>query len=127
MLEMMTASPKKVAAKGNIKKFGTGANGIVALADSGNLYSIGNTTFNEGAEGNTTWNQIASGVANVWVAYRAILALTTDGRWLFRGTNNFFPTTIGGNVATMTDVSAYMTYTAGLTIKEISISTRNYS
>lgn len=125
MLEMMTASPKKVAAKGNIKKFGTGANGIVALADSGNLYSIGDSNFNGGGAANTTWKQIATGVANVWVSYRAILALTTDGRWLFQGTNNFFPTTIGSNVATMTDVSAYMTYTAGLTIKEVSMGFRS--
>lgn len=119
MLEMMTAGGKLPAAKGNIKKFDSGEKGIVALSDTGRLYSIGNEYFSGTGASRTTWGLLASGVENFWLSYRSILVLTKTGSWLALGTNSYFPTSLGSTFSTLTDVSAYMTYPAGLVMKDV--------
>lgn len=119
MIEMMTAAGKPPMAKGNIKKFDAGEKGIVALSDSGRLYSIGDSFFSGTGAATTTWGLLSGGVENFWLAYRSLLVLTTDGRWLALGTNSYFPTAAGSVFTTLTDVSSYMAYPAGLTIREV--------
>lgn len=125
MLEFMTAVGKAPAPAGNIKKFGAGANGIVALSKTGKLYSIGDQYFSGTGATTTTWGQLGTGVEDFWISYRSLLVKMLDGRWMFMGANNMFPTALGSTLTVLTDVSAYMQYTAGLTIKEVSIGMRS--
>lgn len=121
MIELMTAVGKAPTPAGNIKKFDAGAAGIVALSTTGRLYSIGDQYFSGTGATTTSWGLLASGVEDFWVGYQALLVKMLDGRWMFMGQNFMFPTALGSVLTTLTDVSAYMTYTAGLTIKEVSI------
>lgn len=121
MFEMMLAGGKLPAPQGNIKKFEAGAAGIVALSNTGRLYSIGDQYFSGTGGTTTTWGLLASGVEDFWVGFRGLLVKMGDGRWMFMGQNFMFPTALGSVITSLVDVSAYMTYTAGLTIKEVSI------
>lgn len=121
MFEMMLAGGKPPVPTGNIKKFDAGDAGIVALSNSGNLYTIGDQYFSGTGATTTAWRLLSAGVEDFWVGFRAVLFKMVDGRWMFMGQNFMFPTALGAILTTPTDVSAYMTYTAGLTIKEVSI------
>lgn len=126
MQEMMLAGGKLPVLQGNIKKFGAGANGIVALSESGKLYSIGDLWFSGTGGTTNVWTLLTNGVEDFWVGYRQLLVKMVDGRWMFMGSNRQFPTTtIGTSPATLQDVTAYMQYTAGLTIKQVVLG--NYS
>jgi len=125
MFEMMLAGGKLPVAAGNIKKFGAGANGIVALSKNGNLYSIGDLWFSGTGGTTNVWTLLSAGVEEFWVGYRQLLVKMVDGRWMFMGSNRQFPTTIGTSPSTLQDVTAYMQYTAGLTIKQVVLG--NYS
>lgn len=126
MFELMTAAGKPPLPQGNIKKFDAGAAGIVALASSGNLYSIGDQ-FVSGQPGVTVtkWTLLTGGVENFWMSYRSMIIKMKDGRWLFLGSNNMFPTSLGSSLLTLTDVSEYMQYPDGLTIASVSIGMRS--
>lgn len=125
MIEMMTAAGRPPMAKGNIKKFDAGEKGIVALSDSGRLYSIGDMYLSGTGAATTTWGLLTPGVENFWMSYRTLLVKMLDGRWLCLGANNIFPTSLGSQFTALTDVSAYMGYTAGLTVKDISMGLRS--
>lgn len=125
MFEMMTAMGKPPLPAGNIKKFSTGANAIVALSKSGNLYSIGDSWFSGTGGTTTVWTLVGSGVEEFWTGYRQLLVKMVDGRWMFMGSNRQFPLTIGTSPTTLQDVTAYMQYTAGLSIKQVVVG--NYS
>ena len=121
MFEMMLAGGKLPVPQGNIQKFEAGAAGIVALSNTGRLYSIGDQYFSGTGATTTTWGLLASGVEDFWVGFRGLLVKMGDGRWMFMGQNFMFPTALGSVITSLVDVSAYMTYTAGLTIKEVSM------
>lgn len=125
MFELMTAAGKPPLPQGNIKKFDAGAAGIVALASSGNLYSIGDQ-FVSGQPGVTVtkWTFLVGGVENFWMSYRSMIIKMKDGRWLFLGSNSMFPSSLGSSLLTLTDVSEYMQYPEGLTIESVSIGMR---
>lgn len=125
MLELMLAGGKVPVPKGNIRKFEAGALGIVALSDTGRLYSIGDQYTSGTGATVTDWTLLTGGVDNFWLSYRSLLVKMLDGRWLFLGANQMFPTTLGSTILTLTDVSAYMQYPEGLLIKEVSIGNRS--
>lgn len=125
MLEMMNLGliePNVPVPEGNIKKFEAGNGGIVALTYTGNLYGLGTSNFSGTGGKITTWRKLSGGIEDMWVSTRSVLARTTDGRWLFMGTNNYFPTSLGNSVSSFVDVSVYFGPADSKTLKWVAIS-----
>lgn len=125
MIELMLAGGKTPVPGGNILKIGTSSTGIGALANSGNLYIIGDLYVSGTGGSVNTWTLLAEGVEDFWMAHRQVLVKMKDGRWMFVGSNEMFPTTLGSVVQRLTDVSEYMTYPEGLSIQEVSLGFRS--
>jgi|AGFS01.1.fsa_nt_gi Alpha-tubulin suppressor and related RCC1 domain-containing proteins len=123
MIEMMLGGGKRPTPKGNIVKFEAQSAGIAALSASGKLYVIGDQYISGAGAGNsvTTWTLLADGVETFAMGYRSTIIKMKDGRWLFLGTNNMFPTGLGTNVFTLTDVTPYMQYPEGLVVSSVAI------
>lgn len=125
MIELMLAGGKTPVPGGNILKIGTSSTGIGALANSGNLYVIGDLYISGTGGAVKTWTLLAGGVEDFWMAHRQVLMRMKDGRWMFVGSNEMFPTALGSVIQRLTDVSEYMTYPEGLSIKEVSLGFRS--
>ena len=125
MQEMLLCSGKVPLPEGNIKRFDTTSRGIVALSDSGRLYSIGDQMVSGTGGTVTTWTLVITDVEDFSAGYNSLLIRMLDGRWMFMGLNYMFPTSIGSTVTTPTDVSEFMQYPEGLTVRSFSISGRS--
>ena len=121
MIELMMTGGKVPAPPGKIAKIDTVDGGIVALTDTGNMYTISNLyTSGTGAKV-TEWTLLATGVSDFRCGYRAILWRTTSGRWMFVGVNNYFAS-LAANLYTPTDVTTLMDILGALEIKQWDIS-----
>lgn len=121
MIEIMLAGGKVPAPPGKVAKIGTVDSGIVALTDTGNMYTISNLyTSGTGAKV-TEWTLLGTGVSDFRCGYRAILWRTTDGKWMFVGTNNYFGS-LAANLYSPTDVTTEMEILSALEIKQWDIS-----
>lgn len=126
MLEMMNlGSGASEDSEGIIKKFGVGAAGFVALTKTGNLYGLGAPQFSGTGGNSTIWNLLGSSITDVWVSYQSVLARDQAGRWLLMGSNNYFPTSLGSDLTTLTDVSSYFSVANGKVIKSVSLGFRS--
>jgi alpha-tubulin suppressor-like RCC1 family protein len=126
MLEMMNlGSGASEDSEGIIKKFGVGAAGFVALTKTGNLYGLGAPQFSGTGANSTIWNLLGSNITDVWVSYQSVLVRDQGGRWLLQGVNNYFPTSLGSDLPTLTDVSSYFSVVNGKVIKSVSLGFRS--
>lgn len=125
MLELMALGGKKVIPPGKIKKMGAGSAAILVLADSGNVWVIGDQYFSGTGAAVTVWTKLLSGVQDMWIGYRQALFLMQDGRYMFLGQNNIFPG--ASSFTEPTDVSQYLTYPEGLTVTHVSLSQQQLS
>ncbi|QPI18256.1 hypothetical protein POP15_208 [Pectobacterium phage POP15] len=121
MFELMMSGGKVPAPPGKVAKIGTVDGGIVALTDTGNMYTISNLyTSGTGAKV-TEWTLLGTGVSDFRCGYRAILWRTTDGKWMFVGANNYFGS-LAANLYSPTDVTAQMDILSALEIKQWDLS-----
>lgn len=125
MLEMMMGSGKKPVPEGNVKKLVGGGSAIVALTKTGNVYSVGDSYFSGTGSATTEWNLLISGAKDIWAGFRCLLVHMEDGRWMYQGQNNHFPTELGSLLNTLTDVSAYMLWDEGEVLSSVAFGYRN--
>lgn len=125
MLEIMLLGGKKIIPQGSIKKALGAYDSILALTESGDVWVIGSAYLSGTGSAVTSWTKLATNVEDMWAGSKQALFRMGDGKYMFVGENLIFPG--AAQYVSPTDVSSYLTYPAGLEIRDVSFSPRQVS